>query len=195
MNTLQDKWNILYQSTDIAAQAAEVLANNRFLLPKDGKALDLACGLGGNALLLARQGLETEAWDISSVALERLTEKSRSCNLQIQTKQVKITAETMSRQAFDVIVVSRFLDRSLCQAISAALKPNGLLFYQTFVVDKLTTSGPSNPDYLLRRNELLSLFSSLTQVFYQEFSLIGDLSQGNRDEALFIGQKRVNEDD
>ncbi len=187
--TLQKKWDKCYQSKGLTAQAAEVLDNNRFLLPRQGRALDLACGLGGNALLLARQGLTTEAWDISAVALMRLTEQSRALGLQIDTKQVKITAEIMPRQAFDVIVVSRFLDRSLCPSIIAALKPNGLLFYQTFVQDKLTTSGPSNPDYLLRKNELITLFSALTQIFYQEFSLIGDLSQGNRDEALLIGQK------
>jgi 2-polyprenyl-3-methyl-5-hydroxy-6-metoxy-1,4-benzoquinol methylase len=30
-------------------------------------ALDLACGLGANALVLAKQGLTTEAWDISAI--------------------------------------------------------------------------------------------------------------------------------
>ncbi len=190
---LQEKWDKCYQDSDISAQAADVLANNRFLLPAQGKALDLACGLGGNALLLARHGLETEAWDISSVALQRLAEQSQALGLQIKPKQVKITPEIMPHQAFDVIVVSRFLDRSLCPSIMAALKTDGLLFYQTFVQDKLTASGPSNPDYLLRKNELLSLFPSLTRVFYQEFSLIGDSSQGNRDEALLIGQNACTE--
>jgi SAM-dependent methyltransferase len=187
--TLQEKWDKCYQDRNLMAQAAEVLDNNTFLLPRQGKALDLACGLGGNALLLARHGLETEAWDISDVALMRLMEQSQRLGLQIKPKQVKITPQIMPRQAFDVIVVSRFLDRSLCQPIIAALKPDGLLYYQTFVQDKLTTSGPSNHDYLLRKKELLTLFSSLKLVFYQEFSLIGDLSQANRDEALLIGQK------
>ncbi len=185
----QDKWDQIYRNSDITAAPATVLKQNACLLPAQGTALDLACGLGGNALFLARHGLETEGWDISAVALAKLEGKSQFAGLRIQTKQVKITPETFLHQAFDVIVVSRFLDRSLAPAIMGALKPDGLLFFQTFVVDKLTRSGPSNPDYLLQRNELLTLFDALTLVYYQELSRIGDLNVGNRDEALFIGQK------
>jgi len=65
-------------------------------------------------------------------------------------------------ESFDVIVVSRFLDRSICPAISRALKPDGVLFYQTFV------HGLSNPDFLLAPNELLSLFSELHILEYHE---------------------------
>ncbi len=185
----QIKWDQIYRNSDITAAPATVLRQNACLLPTQGTALDLACGLGGNALFLAQHGLETQAWDISPVALAKLDDKSQSAGLHIQTKPVKITPETFSHQAFDVIVVSRFLDRSLASAILDALNPDGLLFYQTFVVDKLTRSGPSNPDYLLQRNELLTLFEALTLVYYQELSRIGDLNAGNRDEALFIGQK------
>jgi tellurite methyltransferase len=64
--------------------------------------------------------------------------------------------------SFDVIVVCRFLDRNLCPAIAAALKPGGILFYQTF------TQGLSNPDYLLRNNELITLFSELDILEYHE---------------------------
>jgi tellurite methyltransferase len=63
------------------------------------------------------------------------------------------------------------------------------LFYQTFTRNKLDQHGPSNPDYLLGDNELLSLFSSLSLVFYQEYARIGDWRYGNRNEACFIGQK------
>ena len=71
----------------------------------------------------------------------------------------------------------------------AALKPGGLLFYQTFTRHKLDKSGPSNPDYLLARNELLQLFAPLTVIYYQEYPAIGDLQRGNRNEAQLIGQK------
>jgi hypothetical protein len=49
-----------------------VLVEFQHLLPDHGVALDLAAGLGGNALLLAWYGLATHAWDISPVAMERL---------------------------------------------------------------------------------------------------------------------------
>ena len=65
MNTLINKWNLLYNQADVADySAAKVLTENHYLLPSTGVALDLACGLGANALYLAQQGLAVTAWDI-----------------------------------------------------------------------------------------------------------------------------------
>jgi len=59
-----DKWNARYRMADTTvADPAVVLSENLHLLPARGCALDLACGAGANALLLARHGLETHAWD------------------------------------------------------------------------------------------------------------------------------------
>jgi tellurite methyltransferase len=162
---------------------------HQHLLPIQGNALDLASGLGGNALILAQQGLQVEAWDISSVALAKLDEQAQKQNLSIATHPCFITADRLPKNHFDVIVISRFLDRSLCNAIMAALKTEGLLFYQTFTRNKIDQQGPSNPDYLLDCNELLRLFSPLNLIFYQEFGRTGNLQHGNRNEASYIGQK------
>lgn len=189
MIALQRKWDTNYLNSACIPEAAEVLRINRHLLPETGKALDLACGLGGNALLLAEQGLSVDAWDISEVALAKLQEKADSRRFQIATRQCDITANSFPHEEYDVIVVSRFLDRSLSDAIMAALKPEGLLFYQTFIRNKPDQQGPRNPDYLLECNELLALFCPLSLVYYQEYDGIGDLRHGNRNEAYFIGQK------
>jgi hypothetical protein len=74
-------------------------------------------------------------------------------------------------------------------AIIDALRLNGLLFYQTFTREKATPTPPHNPDYLLTKNELLTLFAPLSVVFYQENALIGQHQHGLRNEAQFIGQK------
>lgn len=182
------KWDAIHGQSSSDQGAAEVLSANCFLLPTQGLALDLACGKGGNALLLAEKGLWVQAWDISAVALEKLRNKADAAGLAIETRQCNITADSLLNTSFDVIVVSRFLDRTLCNAIMAALKPGGLLFYQTFTRNKLEQQGPSNPDYLLANNELLRLFSPLSVIFYQEYPPIGDVRSGNRNEACFIGQ-------
>ena len=189
MTDPQDKWDSIYADCNQAPNAAEVLSNHRHLLTAQGKALDLACGLGGNALLLAEQGLKVDAWDISPVALSWLRDQADQRQLKIATRQVFVSPETLPQDYYDVIVISRFLDRSLCNAIMAALKTEGLLFYQTFTRNKLDQQGPGNPAYLLDCNELLQLFSPLNLVFYQEYARIGDLRQGNRNEACYIGQK------
>ena len=189
MKDTQAKWDAIYRLSNLQTQPCQVLADQQFLLPKQGKALDLACGLGSNALLLAKAGLQVEAWDISPVALTYLQKQADIHRLQISTKQRNITPEMLPVAEYDVIVISRFLDRSLCNAIMMALKSDGLLFYQTFTRAKLDPQGPGNPDFLLDTNELLRLFRPLTLIHYQEHAKIGNLQYGNRNEAQFIGQK------
>jgi SAM-dependent methyltransferase len=185
----QDRWNERYRQQHTAPTAAKVLTDNIHLLPKQGTALDLACGLGGNALLLAQQGLEVSAWDIADRALEQLAAQAQAQQLSIQTQQRDVSNQPPSANSFDVIVVSRFLDRALCPAIQQALKPGGLLFYQTFCQSKVSQQGPSNPDYLLADNELLSLFLGLNVRVYREEALLGDWNAGWRDQALLVAQR------
>lgn len=192
MSELQAKWDGVYSQPQ-QPEAAEVLTEHRCLLPSLGRALDLACGLGGNALFLAEAGLSVDAWDISGVALQNLQRKASARHLDIATKQCDIAPILLPHDSYDVIVISRFLDRTLSNAIMAALKTGGLLFYQTFTRDKLDRQGPNNPDYLLANNELLRLFAPLTLIFYQEYARIGDLQCGDRNEARFIGQKTLSE--
>jgi hypothetical protein len=71
----------------------------------------------------------------------------------------------------------------------AELRPVGLLFYQTFIQQKVANIGPNNPDYLLAENELLKLFSDLTIMFYREFGTEGDHCQGLRNEAQLLAKK------
>jgi 2-polyprenyl-3-methyl-5-hydroxy-6-metoxy-1,4-benzoquinol methylase len=187
---LTDKWNAIYTEGKGNSEPASVLADHLFLLPKSGRALDLACGLGENALLLAKQGLATEAWDISDCALQKLQKKSIANALSIHTCTRKITADSFVPNTFDVIVISRFLDRSICDAIMKGLKFNGLLFYQTYTQCKSSELGPKNPRFLLAENELLTLFFGLTVVAYTEYANLGLLDEGLRNEAQFIGRQR-----
>ncbi len=189
MDLQADKWNRVYSQADSSViQVSEVLIDNAFLLPKTGAALDLACGLGGNALFLAQQGLAVTAWDISSVAVARLEAAADRQGLNINACQQNISSLSLAKSSFDVIAVSRFLDRTLTDAIIGALKPGGLLFYQTFTKEKTSGQGPNNPNFLLERNEFLGLFSRLAVLFYRENSLCGNLQKGLRGEMQFVGQ-------
>lgn len=185
-----DKWNHIYQTGQHEARApAQVLLNHQHLLPETGTALDLACGLGTNALLLADNGLTTYAWDISQEAVKQLQEKANTQNLIIEQRDV--VKHPPAPESFDVIVVSRFLDRGLIPSLMKALRNYGLIFYQTFIKEKTHETGPNNPDYRLDSNELLSLFSPLHIIYYHEEGTVGDVNQGFRNEAMLIGQKRT----
>lgn len=193
------KWNNIYQSrintiTPEDLTASQILQTFEHLLPQQGLALDLACGLGANALFLAQHKLQTEAWDISLTAIKKLNEIATSLALPINAAVRDITDKPPQKNSFDVIVVSHFLERQIIPAISAALRHNGLLFYQTFTKKRQPNlPGPSNEEYRLDKNELLNLFRNhLDIVIYSEQSLVINSQHILHNEALLIGQRNSN---
>ncbi len=183
---LRVKWDRIHAESNWPAPA-KVLADFAHLLPQRGKALEVACGLGANALFLGERGLSVEALDFSPVAITRLRRKAQG--LDLHARVCDVVSLDWPVEAYDVIVVSRFLDRSLCPKIQSALKPGGLLYYQTFVKDKVSEAGPSNPDFLLDVNELLRLFRGLVVRAYREEGSLGEVGLGWRNEAYLVGQK------
>lgn len=182
-------WDARYRERHEPGAPAQVLSLYRHLLPPRGLALDLACGLGANALLLAGAGLNTLAWDYAPLAIERLDALARQRRLPIQAEVRDVVLAPPEAGRFAVITVSRFLERALAPALMAALQPGGLLFYETFVRDKVSAVGPDNPDFLLRENELLQLFAALRLRAYREEGSVGDVSRGIRDIAMLVAQK------
>jgi SAM-dependent methyltransferase len=185
-----DKWNRRYLDAQVGdSRPVQVLSDYAHLLPAHGAALDLACGLGANALLLAARGLDTAAWDISTVAVDKLNSHARGHDLPLRAEVRDLPRHPPAENHFDVIVVGRYLERSLCPAIQAALKPGGLLYYQTYTRSQVHPGGPSNPAFRLARNELLYLFAELEVVAYREEDTLGDTARGLRDEAWLVAQR------
>jgi tellurite methyltransferase len=189
-NQIKDKWDKHYRScSNEIPTPAEVLLQYQHLLPNRGTALDLASGRGANALYLAEHGLNTSAWDISSSALDTVTSYAKEKDVIINTEERDVVQTPPKANSFDVIVVSRFLDRGLIPHIKNAIKNYGLIFYQTFTKDKVDESGPSNPDYLLDKNELLHFFNDWKLIVYREEGTTGNKNIGFRNQAMIIAQK------
>lgn len=190
MTAIRDKWDRIYRDREeTALQAADVLRQNRHLLPVSGVAMDLACGLGANSLLMAEAGLTVLSWDISPVAIDKLSAIAAARGLPISAQVVDVEQKLPQPDSLDVLVVSHFLSRQLIPALIAALRPGGLVFYQTYCQDKVVQRGPSNPDYLLADNELLTLFAGLKLRVYREESLLGEPGEGWRDQAMLVAEK------
>lgn len=186
------QWDSRHADPELQPKAAEVLSENRHLLPAHGQALDLACGLGGNAILLAEAGLGVSAWDLSPIAVERLLQSAAERNLSNLKPEVRdVEKSPPSPNSFDVITVSFFLDRPLMPHLISSLRPGGVIFYQTFTRLAVTDRGPKNSDYRLGENELLDLFNTLSVRFYREEGRLGDQSRGVRDVAMLVAQKPV----
>lgn len=185
----RDKWDAHYRQRYQMPEPPQVLKQNLHLLPSNGVALDLACGLGAGAMLMARQGLLVEAWDLSPVAIERLAAAASEGGLSMKAVVRDVERQPPGAACFHVILVSHFLERSLADTLIDALKPGGLLFYQTFTRISVGGDGPNNPAFRLAENELLSLFSPLKIRFYREEGLCGDVSRGCRDLAMLVAEK------
>jgi len=164
-----EKWDEKYAQANLnsIANPCFVLKQHSRLLPFHGQALELACGLGGNARFLAQCGLKTHAWDISDNALTVLNNFASLNQLTITPLITDLEQMILPYQQFDVIVVSRYLDRSQFKAIQDALKPKGLLYYQTFLAP-VQENAPQNPDFYIQPNEFNQAWSKLKTLVYGE---------------------------
>ena len=185
----RDKWDSRYREVGSPGAPATVLVENAHLLPRHGTALDLACGLGANSLMLAERGLQTHAWDISPVAIEKLRSIALESQLPIVAEVKDAVRDPLPPAHFDVIVVAHYLERALTQPIISALKVGGLLFYQTFTRTAVSAEGPQKDEWRLADGELLTMFAPLRPVVYREEGCIGDVSLGFRDKALLVAKK------
>lgn len=184
----QQKWDGHYRdASDVPAM--RVVAENLHLSPKQGQGLELACGLAANAFLLAEHGLQMDAWDISPVAIERVNREAKRRGLAVHGAARDVMQQPLVPQSYDVIVVTHFLERALAPQICAALRPGGLLFYQTFTRTRISAGGPNKDEWRLADGELLQLFSGLRVLVYREEGLVGDVQCGLRNEALLVAQK------
>ena len=185
----QSKWDKKFAAATEPGRPATMLQQNHHLLPITGDALDIACGLGSSTLFLAEHGLNTTAWDSSAVALKKVQDFASQRGLLITVEQVDLETSLSVNKQYDVITVCHYLYRPLCPFIFDSLKPGGLLLYQTFTQYKSTDEGPTNPAFLLAKNELLELFSPLSPVSYREERDCGDTEQGLRNVAYLVARK------
>jgi tellurite methyltransferase len=130
------------------------------------RALDLACGPGRNAVWLAEQGWTVDAWDISDEALDILQQEldRRATHNQPQAvhpRVVDLDTVTLPPDRYHLIANILFLDRRLWPQMAAALKPGGLLVFETFVNLSGGRRSEVSPEHLLAPSELRSAFEVL----------------------------------
>jgi tellurite methyltransferase len=147
---------------EIAGRPSAWLIDNADLLPRGGRALDVACGSGRHALRLARTGLEVHAIDRNAEAIDRLRESAADEQLRIIAEVVDLETDPvpdLGSNAYDLVVVFNYLHRPLLPALKGCLKPGGRLFYETFTARQAERGHPRNPAFLLGEGELARLIA------------------------------------
>jgi DNA/RNA-binding domain of Phe-tRNA-synthetase-like protein len=134
-----------------------------------GRALDLACGSGRAAVYLALLGWSVTAIDILPEALEMAQALARRWGVGIRAVQADLEESAPVREGiWELVTVFRFLSRTLLAWIREAVRPGGLLLYETFTVRQAPERRPRDRRFLLEPGELRRAFAPWEELEYAE---------------------------
>ncbi len=145
------------RAQEAAAPSAWIVRHAALVRPR-ARVLDVAAGRGRHARFFAARGAFVCAVDRADDALAALDGVAGVTTL---VADLEAGPWPFEPARFDAIVVVNYLHRALFPALRAALAPGGVVLYETFMAGHEAFGRPSNPAFLLRRDELLD-FAALT---------------------------------
>jgi 2-polyprenyl-3-methyl-5-hydroxy-6-metoxy-1,4-benzoquinol methylase len=152
------------------------LIENADLWPPGGTVLDVACGRGRHAIVMARSGFAVDAVDRNAEAIAELRGLADRLALTIQAHQLDLETNPppdLGSQKYDVVLGFNYLHRPLMPAIREAVKPGGRIFYETFTTRQAGRGHPRNPAFLLDDGELERLMAPFTILRSREGDIDG----------------------
>ena len=173
------KWNKRFESQDsfLGERPSPFLAKEMErikTLVSGADALDIACGEGRNSLFLARHGFRVVGLDISDVGLAKGRLRAQAEGLAIDFRRVDLDDCAIAGE-YDLILNFNFLLRDLIPSEVTALKPGGVLLFDTIMASELLLQS-RDPAYLLQPGELLDIFTRFDgEILYSEESCCGDM--------------------
>ena len=135
------------------------------LVQPAGRVLDLACGHGRHARYLSGLGFAVVAVDRDETALATLEGRR---GIETRLADLEGSAWPFAAGTFDGVVVTNYLHRPLFGNLVACLRADGVLIYEIFAAGNEQYGRPSNPEFLLRPNELLQSLEPLAIVAFEQ---------------------------
>jgi len=134
------------------------------LLP--GRALDLGCGPGRNAIWLAERGWRVTGVDASVVGLEQARARASERGVELECVQADLLAYEPAPGGADLVVLANVhllpaQHRRLVEVATAALAPGGHLFVIGHHLESLGRAGPPDPERLYTEERLREELSGL----------------------------------
>ena len=129
---------------------------------RGGRVLDVACGRGRHLRYLGSLGFEVVGVDRDEAALAGID------GAEIRVADIEAGPWPFSPGEFDGVVVTNYLHRPLFPRLVGALRPGGVLIYETFALGNERYGRPSNPDFLLQPGELLKSVEPLSVVAFEQ---------------------------
>lgn len=167
--TDRDKWDERYRTGAYVGRTHPTQLLEEWLprLPT-GRALDVACGVGRNALFLAEQGYAVDAVDISSVALDRARATARERRLTVNWLEVDLESGALPDERYDLIVLVRYTHPALIRHLIDRLADGGHLLCEEHLETHREVVGPTNARFRVRPNALLAATKGLRVLYYRE---------------------------
>ena len=135
------------------------------LIRPGGRVLDVACGQGRHLRYLSSLGFAVVGIDRDAQALSALGEPDGA---EVRVADIEAEPWPFAPGAFDGVVVTNYLHRPIFRDLVGALRPGGVLIYETFALGNERYGRPSNPDFLLRPGELLASVEPLAVIAFEQ---------------------------
>ena len=153
-------WDERYRSGERAAEDIDaaptplLVETSKRLTP--GRALDLACGSGRNALWLAEQGWSVTAVDGSPTAIEILRSRasSRGVTVNMKVADLEKFGQLIEPTSWNLIAICYYLQRDLFEHAKQGVVPGGILIS----IVHITEPGEEPTAHRLRPGELERYF-------------------------------------
>lgn len=170
----REKWDERYRAGAYADRTHPTALLRRHVgaFPR-GRALDVACGAGRNALFLAESGFDVDALDISPAALDRARESAAARGLGVDwiagDLEAGIAPYVAENARYALIVMVRYVNMALIPELVRLLADDGVLLVEEHLqTDEPEVAGPTNPAFRVAPNVLLHAARDLRVLLYRE---------------------------
>jgi SAM-dependent methyltransferase len=133
-----------------------------------GRALDVACGAGRNAILLAQTGYQVDAIDISRVGLNLGRREAEQQGLSINWIEQDLDEPTQFDTEYELIIVMWYVNNGLISRLCDCLAPGGYLLCVEHLITDMQVIGPTSTNYRVAPGGLLAAVSGLDILLYEE---------------------------
>lgn len=164
------------------------------LLPRAGRALDLAGGAGRHAVWLALRGLAVTLADVSPVALELARAAADRAGVALEPLALDLDEVDAGRAPFpagpwELVLCFHCLWRPLPARAASALAPGGLLLWVQPTARNLERHEHPSARFLLAEGELARLSAAVPAL--EVLRLDEGWSVEGRHEALLLARRRA----
>src|SRR5579863_10520424 len=151
-------WEQRYRAQEetSAASPASLLIEAAHDLPP-GRALDLACGAGRNALWLAQHGWSVTAVDGSPSAIDILSRRARKLEVTVhaQIADLEDAGFTIAPAHYDLVAMCYYFQRSLIEQCKRGVAPGGIMIAIALLIEP----GKEHSTFRLQSGELRGYFA------------------------------------